>query len=260
MSLLGSLGIVLSLSVGDAYAAAEVRLLNATAGDPPAQLLVSAAREVELEAVGFGEAGEYSSAPAGRAQLALFAGKKRIAERSSNFKDRARYTVVAVTKRGSKVPDLRVYRDGRATPGSATLRVLSAAPEVTSAEMTLDGRRLGSLGPGETVDYTARDPGTYRLAAVKPGSDDELAAMPGLNLVAGTAASAYLIGSAGERTRFVIHQDAAAGPAVAPATGLGGMAGGGANWLLAMLAAAAAGAFGGLIYSRASTRGNRAGG
>jgi len=259
VSLLGGVVILLSLSVGDAFAAAEIRLLNAVPGGPPPHLQVSAARQVKLEATDFGEATEYTATPAGRARLALLAGEKPIAKASSSFEEGARYTVVAVRNRNSEAPQLRVYRDGPAAAGKARLRVVSAAPEVNGAEITLDGRQLGSLSPGEVADYAAPDPGTYRLAAVKPDSEDELAALPGLSLVAGTAASAYLIGSAGERTRFVLHEDAVAAPTVGPATGLGGVAGGGMNWLLAILSAAAAGTLGGLLYSRARTSGDRAG-
>ena len=260
MSLVGGAVILLSSAVGDAFAASQVRMLHAVPGGPPAHLSVRGERRVELGEVAFGEASEYGVTPAGRARLALVAGGKRLAGRVFEFEDGGRYTVVAATRPGSDAPGLRVYRDGRAAPGTARLRVVSAAPEVTRAELVLDGRRLGDLRAGELADYVERDPGTYRLAALKPGTDDELAAMPGLGLAAGTAASAYMIGSAGERTRFALLQDAAATPTAGPATGFGGLAGQGANWLLALLAAAAAGTAGGLLYSRASSRGTRAGG
>ena len=257
VSLVGGVVILPSLAAGDAFAAAEVRMLHAVPGGPPAHLSVSGDREVELAEARFGQASDYAETPAGRARLALVAGGKRLAGRAFQFEDGGRYTVVAAMTPGSDAPSLRVYRDGRAVAGMARLRVVAAAPEVTRAELALDGRPLGDLRVGEPAGYVERDPGNYRLAAVKPGTDDELAAMPSLSLAAGTASSAYMIGSAGERTRFALLQDAAAAPAAGPATGLGGLAGQGPNWLLALLAAAAAGTAGGLLYSRASTRGTR---
>ena len=52
-----------------------------------------------------------------------------------------------------------------------------------------------------------------------------------LSLVAGTSATAYVVGSAGERIRFVVLEDAASGPAAGPATGLGGLTRGDRPWL-----------------------------
>ena len=77
----------------------------------------------------------------------------------------------------------------------------------------------------------------------------------GVNLAAGTASTAYAVGSGGERTRFVVVQDGVDAPAGGPATGLGGLSGDdGAPWLAALLAALAAGTLGGVAYTRAARR------
>ena len=76
-----------------------------------------------------------------------------------------------------------------------------------------------------------------------------------MTAIAGTAATAYAVGSAGERTRFVVVADGVAAPSGGPDTGLGGLSGDeGAPWLAALLAALAAGALGGVLYTRAPRR------
>ena len=87
---------------------------------------------------------------------------------------------------------------------------------------------------------------------MKPGTKSALATQKGVTASAGSAATAYAVGSAGEPTRFVVVADSVAAPSGAPATGLGGMAGSdGAPWLAALLAALAAGTLGGVLYTRA---------
>lgn len=256
LSLLSGSLILVSMMPGQALADAQVRFLHAVPGGPSARLQVSGKQRVALDAVGFGEATQHSRAPARKVELALVAGGKRIAKASSTFEDGARYTVVA---RSGRRPTLLVLRDRRAAPGRSLLRVVHAAPELGTAEMRLDGRSLDEVKKAEASRYFDREPGSYRLTAVRPGSDDMLLMKPDLSLVAGTSATAYLVGSAGERTRFVVLEDAASGPASGPATGLGGLAGGDRPWLLALLAALLTGASCGLLYSHASRRRGRAG-
>ena len=75
-----------------------------------------------------------------------------------------------------------------------------------------------------------------------------------MSFAAGTSSTAYAVGSGGERARFVVVQDAVDAPAGGPATGLGGLSGEDTPWLAALLAALAAGALGGLAYTRAARR------
>ena len=123
--------------------------------------------------------------------------------------------------------------------------------------MKLGGRSLGELKNGQASRYFDREPGSYRLTAGKPGGGGMLVSSD-LSLVAGTSATAYVVGSAGERIRFVVLEDAASGPAAGPATGLGGLTRGDRPWLPALLAALLAGGAGGLLYSHVSRRRNRA--
>jgi len=256
LSLASGLLILVSIAPGQALADAQVRFLHAVPGGPTAQLQLAGEGGATLDGVGFGQATTYSRVPARRVKLALVAGSKRLASASSSFEDGGRYTVIG---RSAGRPDLRILRDSGATPARARLRLVHAAPELGTVEMKLGGRSLDKLKKGEASRYSDEEPGDYRLTAGMPASGDALVMKPDLNLVAGTAATAYLIGSGGERTRFVVLEDAASGPEAGPATGLGGLADGDRPWLLALVAALVTGGLSGVLYSRSSRRRRRAG-
>lgn len=251
--------ILLSVAAGDAVASTQVRFLHALPGGPTATLRVSggSGSAAALGGVGFGEASDYASAPSGHVTLTLTAAGKRVAGAGEDLRDGLRYTVVA-ERAGAKGVGFHVYRNGSAKAGKAQLRAVHVAPELDRAEFRLGDRSLGQLVDGGAGSYVAADPGTYALTARTPGSASAMVSKPGVSLAAGTSSTAYLVGSGGEQTRFVVLEDSAAAPSKAPATGLGGQAGGGSPWLLALLAAIVAGAIGGAAYTRASSRRGRA--
>jgi len=246
--------ILLSLSgASQAAAATQVRFLHALPGGPAAQLTVTGGSgpEAALNDVTFGEASAPTAGPSGAVTVTLRAGDKEVGSASERLADGGSYTIVAAKGSGSK-PSFRVYRADKPAPGTAAVRVVHAAPELGPVAITLGGRAWGELNYGQDTGYKPTDPGNYDLAASKPGSETPLMSQKGVTATAGTGSTAYGVGSAGERTRFVVVQDAVAAPAGAPDTGLGGMAGSdGAPWLAALLAALAAGAVGGILYTRA---------
>ena len=74
-------------------------------------------------------------------------------------------------------------------------------------------------------------------------------ASKGVRLTAGTASTAFVLGTQGQKVRLVVATDSTVAPGHAPETGLGGLAGkGGPSWLLVALAALAAGSLGGAVY------------
>jgi Domain of unknown function (DUF4397) len=253
-SVIVSAAILLSLAAGDAVAATRVRLLHALPGGPPGQLEVRARGQgVTLPATGFGKATEYLSAPAGTVALTLVAGRKPAARASARLADGSRYTVVAERGDGPGA-QLRIYRDGAGAPGGVRWRVVHAAPELGSAEVVLDGRARGQLDKATASPYRVAKPGAHRVAVRRPGGSRDVVERSGVNFAAGTAQTAYVVGSGGEPTRFVVLQDGVAAPERGPATGLGGLSDGGRPWAAAFLAALAAGALGGLLYARAGRR------
>jgi hypothetical protein len=249
--------ILLSTAAVDVSDAAEVRLVHAVPGGAPASLLLTGGtgREGRVEGVPFGEASPYTRAPSGRVMLILDAEDDELARRRATLGD-GRYTVLA-TRNDSGGATLRVLDDGGATPSRARLRVVHAAAEVDGADFLLGSRSIGSVERGGRSSYTTVEPGSYTLLARRPGSRDALVRTR-TALPAGTASTAFLVGSGGERIRFVVAEDSAAAPGEAPATGLGGLSGG-PRWLEALLAALAAGALGGAMYLRAAGRGRATG-
>ena len=248
--------ILLLASAGRAAAATKVNFVHAVPGAGDATLKVSGGSgpAASLSGVGFGEASEYSSGPSGSVTITLTVGGKQAARATEDFADRAGYTVIAEPGSGGKV-SLMAYRAGKAEAGAARLRAAHAAAELPEADFMAGDRKLGTLKRGSTGDYVSLDPGTYTVTARRPGSSDAVVEQSGVNVAAGTASTAYAVGSGGERARFVVVQDAVDAPQGGPATGLGGIAGDdGAPWLAALLAALAAGALGGAAYTRTARR------
>jgi hypothetical protein len=98
------------------------------------------------------------------------------------------------------------------------------------------------------------EPGTYKLEAMRPsGKGGALATKSGVNLEAGTSATAVIAGSGGKPTTIIVASEGAVAPTHAPKTGLGGLDGG-PPWLTALLAALAAGVVGGGAYRLAARR------
>jgi len=248
------LTILLSLAgATEAAAATQVRFLHALPGGPTADLTVKggSGAEATLSGVAFGKVSDPKPGPSGAVTVALTAGGKEVASAKQTLADGASYTIVAGKGSGSK-PQFKVYRAGKPVPGKASVRAVNSAPELGRVSMSLSGQDWGTVSYGQDTGYKPADPGTYDLSVMKPGTESALATQKGVTAGAGTAATAYVVGSAGEPTRFVVVADGVAAPSGGPATGLGGLSGSeGAPWLAALLAALAAGAAGGMLYTRA---------
>jgi hypothetical protein len=239
--------------VASASGEASVRLVHAVPGAAPAQLVVSAdGAEARAGTAGFGEFGEYAPVPSDAVDLRLASGSETVARASETLDDGGRYTVAALSEDGDV--ELRLYRDGPGKAGVAKLRLIHATPELGEPELKV-GETVATK-PVEYKDatpYLAVEPGTYEVAAIKPGGDDEaIASRDGVALSAGSSSTAVIVGSRGEQTRIVVATDATTRPRGAPRTGLGGLAGGGGDeWLLVLAAALIAGALGGAAFGAA---------
>jgi Domain of unknown function (DUF4397) len=258
LGLIASSSILLSVAATQATAATQVRFLHAVPGAPEATLEVGAGggEPVQVGGASFGQWTAYRAAPGGKVTAALSAGERRLARVAADLRDGGRFTVVAGRGRGESLV-LRIYPDGDGRAGAARVRAVHAASEVDRAEVLLDRRSLGTTGSGEAGDYVTVDPGTYELVARSARGGDAIARRPGLSPSAGTAGTAYLIGSGGERTRFVYATDGASTPTAAPATGLGGLSDDGPSWPLAALAAIVAATLGAATYLTAAARRSR---
>ena len=244
-----STSILLSPAAGEALGATEVRILHAVPGAPAAELKVEGAEgpAETLAPVAFGEASDYSRQQAGPVTATVLVDGRPLAG-ATEIEGDGRYTLVASVRGDTETVTL--HQDGEAVEGKTRWRMVHAAAELDMAEMVLDDRAIGELERGGATDYTTVEPGVYTIAARRPGEERPLVERPDVSLVAGTAQTAYLIGSGGEPTSFTVLQDDASAPSVAPATGLGGTSeDGGPPWAAALLAAALAGTLGGAAYA-----------
>jgi hypothetical protein len=190
-------------------------------------------------AAGFGAITGYSSVPDGPATLAVrpAGGGTALIRKRATLE--GRYTAVAWRHGGKLALDL--YPEGAARGGIARLRAIHAAGEVGNASVSVDGKVLDpSLGAGQTTGYRDVPPGTHTLSIGRPGGGGKpLLSRSGVQLTAGVATTAIVIGSGGEPARMLLATDSTTAPARAPHTGLGGLSG--TPWL-AVLAAALGGA------------------
>src|SRR4051812_2301437 len=241
---------LVGVSASNAWAL-DLRLVHAVPGAGSARLSADGA---STGPVGFAGVSSPITAPNGQLTLRLVAsaGNQTLASTTEKLGGGS-YTVVA-TKRDGKVA-LLVFRDEGAAKGKASLRAVHAAPELGSVELTADGKPVAKdLAVDKASAYTALEPGTYKLEAMRPsGKGGALATKSGVNLEAGTSATAVIAGSGGKPTTIIVASDGAVAPTQAPKTGRGGLAGG-EPWLAALLAALAAGAVGGGAYRLATRR------
>src|SRR5829696_6036798 len=132
-----------------------------------------------------------------------------------------KHTIVAVG--GDKGVDLLVYRDDGVESGKATLRAIHAAAEVGRADVRVDGKVVVSgVGLGDATGYLPVPPGPHSVAVTRPDGQGTALVKTEVRAVAGTASTAFVVGSAGMPAQVVLTSDGTAGPTAAPATGLGG--------------------------------------
>jgi hypothetical protein len=217
--------------------------------------VVTGSHSVSGGTVSFGSVGAPVSVPAGAAKLTVStaAGSAKPVTANASLADGSSYTVVALGSDGGYT--LQVLKDARAKGGEASLRVVHAAPELGKPDIKLGDRVIAQAVAfrGATPYVTVR-PGSYELAVTKPGGK-QMVFGTRVALSAGTATTAVIAGSGGAREKVILATDSTSAPAGAPKTGFGGLAGdGGPPWLLALLAALAAGAVGGAVQITRSRR------
>jgi hypothetical protein len=251
------------LLVGPAASAsgdAKVRFVQAIPGAEAGQLHATEGGISQRigRRVGFGEVGGYADVPAGQVTFELRApGGRALAEAQETLDNRAHYTVVAM-QNGSE--ELAVLLEGRARGGSASLRVVHAAPELGDVGVNLgDVRVARAVGTGEVTDYMTVEPGAYALRVTNPADGSTIAGRGAVPLTAGTSSTAYVIGSAGEPVQAIVAADRTAAPRGAPATGLGGLADDESHLLLALLAGFLAALAGAAAYVALTARSRRGG-
>jgi hypothetical protein len=255
---------LLLVSAGSALAAASIRFVHAVPGAGAATLNISVdGAGVSSSPVSFGKVSDPLEVAAGDAKLTLAPaeGGDGLAEASETIANGAKYTVVALPKKDGKGAELKLFRDEKPQAGKARFRAIHAGPELGAPDVRVGSRVVSEkLAYGTATDYSDVPPGTQDVSITRAGGEGgPLATKPGVELSAGTAVTAIVVGSGGEPTRILTISDGTAAPAGAPATGFGGLAasddGGAPSRLaLALLFALVAAAMGAACWSLAGRR------
>lgn len=238
-----------SYAQGDSSDKAQVRFVHAVPGVGTADLRVG---DALVGSAGFGKYSDFAVVPAGPSEVVLKGPDGLELSTDEDFKAGESYTVVALAKGESA--ELRSYEDAAAKPGQARLRMIHAAPEFGEPDVALDGQSVAEgVRYEQSVGYLTVNPGTYSISLDDPKSGKPVLGPQDVSLSAGSASTAFVVGSRGEKPRIVLAQDATALPSAAPATGFGGPAGTDAPLVAALLAAgigASAGSIGLMLIRR----------
>lgn len=220
---------LLLVSAGSALAAASVRFVHAVPGSGPATLTISVdGAGVSSSPVSFGKVTGPLEVDPGDAKITVATtdGEGSPAEADETIEDEASYTVVALPKEKGDDAELKVFRDDEPRSGQARFRAIHAGPELGEPDVRVGERVVAEkLAYGEATEYAGVPPGTQDVSVTRAGGEGgPIATKPGVELSAGTATTAVVVGSRGEQTKIVTISDGSAAPEGAPATGFGGLA------------------------------------
>jgi Domain of unknown function (DUF4397) len=146
---------------------------------------------------------------AGPFRLGLRVGGKIVSTVKARLADGAHYTVLALAPASG--PKLVVVPDGTGKAGTARVRVIHAAPELGSPNVVVDGKtvargfRFGAISP-----YFALTPGKHSFAAMRPKVSMPVLSASDVPLAAGSATTILVVGTRGQKTRFVLTHDPSA--------------------------------------------------
>jgi hypothetical protein len=251
-AILGAFVVVMLLS-GSAAAAtgqAQVRFVHAVPGVGTAQLSVGG---TSVGNAGFGESTDFAFVPSGEQQAALDVPGVGTIKSDVHLSDGGAYTIVALAH--GKSATLKLFSDSGPTAGKAKLRLIHASSELGMPDAKLNGKTVGHmLEFGEATPYWTVAPGTYQLEIQDPKSGDDVLDPQHVALSAGTSWTGVIVGGGGEKARVLLLSDLVSAPTAAPASGFGGLTGGGPPWGPALLAALVAGSIGGLTQRRLARR------
>jgi hypothetical protein len=151
---------------------------------------------------------------------------------------------------GDEDAELLIFEDEAAVAAKARLRLIHASPELGEPDVVLGGEMVSAGAKyREATKYWTVSPGDYELRVENPENGKPVLEPQQLALAAGTSSSAVIVGGGGEMAQTVLLSDSISTPAAAPASGFGGLSGGGSGpWGLAIVAALLAGALGATVW------------
>jgi len=223
---------VLLCSPTPALARALVRFVHGVPGAGRATVELNTGHgDIDVGSIAFAQHTRWRSIRSGEFSWTLVGDTgQRLARGTATVGDGAYDIVVLI--RGTDVR-LDIFKAHSARPGTTLMRVIHAAPELGSPELTLDGKEVVKrLSYAHATPYLSISPGTHSLAAERPGSATPLVSASHVRLVPGVAYSAIVLGSRGQRVRVVTLTDRGA-PLVRRSSRVrGGHAGSGSGWVV----------------------------
>jgi hypothetical protein len=192
------LGLATSLLMPvQALARAVVRFVHAVPGVGRATVKVDGQT---VGSVAFAQATSWHSVRSGSFRWALQSGPKTLVSGTSRIGNGA-YDIVVLDR--AKGVSLGIYRAQAGKAGSSLIRVIHAAPELGSPELTLDSKpAVHSLSFTRATPYLSVAPGVHALGAMRPGDTAPLVKAQ-VKLSPGVAYSAVVVGSRGQQVRAV---------------------------------------------------------
>jgi hypothetical protein len=212
-----------------AGADAHLRFAHAVPGAGEGRLVKLGGKHPQtLGSARFGTESAYRGVVAGATKLGLVVGGKVVSTVSAHLKDGAHYSVIALAP--SSGPKLVVVPDGRGRRGVARVRVIHAAPELGSPNVIVDGKVVAkSFHFGAISPYLTLKPGKHAFSAMQPKSKMAVLSASGVPVADGSATTVLVVGTRGQKTRFVLTADPSAprrsttgGAGKASAPGAGG--------------------------------------
>jgi hypothetical protein len=201
------LGLCLWLLIpAQALANALIRFIHAVPGVGKATVQINdGSGNVAIGSIGFGQATPWHGVRSGSFQWALQGGGKTLVKGTSTVGNGA-YDIVVLDK--SSGVSLGIYKARAGKPGTSLVRVIHAAPELGSPELTVDSKEaVKSLAFTQATPYVSLPPGVHTLGAMKPGGTVSLVSGGRVTLASGVAYSAIVVGSRGQRVRVVAVVD-----------------------------------------------------
>jgi nucleoid-associated protein YgaU len=185
----------------EALAKAVVRFVHAVPGVGKAEVSVSDGSGLEkVGAIGFGQATGFHSVRSGAFHWSLSGGGKTLAKGTTTVGNGA-YDLV-VLEQDSQVK-LGVYKARGGKPGTALVRVIHAAPEFGSPQLTVDGKvAVKSLAYTKATPYVALPAGSHKLGAERQGGSTPLVSAT-LPVADGKSYSVVVVGTRGQKVRVI---------------------------------------------------------
>ncbi len=202
-----ALGISLWLILpAQSFAKALVRFVHGVPGVGTAKVTVNdGSGSQDLGSIAFGQSTAWRSIHSGSFHWALSGAGKTLADGTATVGDGA-YDIV-VEEKNSQV-SLGIYPARAGKSGTSLVRVIHAAPELGTPQLTVDGQVVAKrLAFTQATPYLSLTPGRHTLGADRPGATTAVVSSAHMMVRSDRSYSAIVLGTRGQRVRVVTLVD-----------------------------------------------------